>query len=761
MKKQPLSQLLIICLLCGTLPAYAQKQKSGENNAVSDSVFSVGKKEEMNVLLNASDANKPREIPIGLPSGDVTVYENQLPAVYSSSLHNLSAHWRNDAGVSGVSLMNPMESAIATGNIAYSVISSLQTGEKRFKGNINYQGNQFGWQQFDMNISGPLSKGLYYAATMYQNFDPGTFKLRFTDYQDRMQLYRGVLTKKWADKGELSLIYKYTNDYRTGFLASFAPFIYVGDGSVKEIEGFPLGTTSYLPEGGTISYRDMMTGKEYETNFRNGLENKAHDIGLSFRYLFDNKLSLTMNARYSQANVQSTDVNGTTITDIVDGKETGTNNTHTYYSNGELFTGKRQGSIAYLHLSKVQNFLFTAELNKAFDAHKVRLGINEWWYKAGYHSNSTMFDRTVEAYPSLIQHAEQDRMRTYYNYNAVASEYYRGTENRSALYFSDNWRISPQWDVYLGARLEYFRLRGENLPFTRFENFGMGKTTSDGQTIAPQSFSRDDLNYAFSAQTIYRLNARLGATADATLATYRPGINNYASSFNPSGEASKVPLLRAGVFYTNSWLNVTSMLTYISKTNNYSFMNISNPKLNTDSRTVAFNYNIQTLGWTTTIETDPFKGFHLHLLLTLQEPKYNNYETHVTFGENSYPVSATGKIVTGISKVLVEIDPSYQITDDLRLWLSFRYFSKQYANLSNALYFNGHWETFAGVNYRVSKMLSLHANVVNFMNQTGATGTISGAELISQEEATKYKNHWMTGSYLRPFTIEFGAKFSF
>ena len=65
----------------------------------SDDSENKEKKEERNVMLNASDANKPREIQIGLPSEDVTVYENGLPAVYSSSVHRLSAHWRSDASL--------------------------------------------------------------------------------------------------------------------------------------------------------------------------------------------------------------------------------------------------------------------------------------------------------------------------------------------------------------------------------------------------------------------------------------------------------------------------------------------------------------------------------------------------------------------------------------------------------------------------------------------------------------------------------------
>ena len=31
------------------------------------------------------------------------------------------------------------------------------------------------------------------------------------------------------------------------------------------------------------------------------------------------------------------------------------------------------------------------------------------------------------------------------------------------------------------------------------------------------------------------------------------------------------------------------------------------------------------------------------------------------------------------------------ITKNLNAWLSFRYFGKTYANLQEALYFNGHW----------------------------------------------------------------------
>ena len=40
-------------------------------------------------------------------------------------------------------------------------------------------------------------------------------------------------------------------------------------------------------------------------------------------------------------------------------------------------------------------------------------------------------------------------------------------------------------------------------------------------------------------------------------------------------------------------------------------------------------------------------------------------------------------------------------------------------------------------------------------------GSIAGAELITKDEAKGIKNQIMTGSYLRPFTIEFTASLKF
>lgn len=82
-------------------------------------------------------------------------------------------------------------------------------------------------------------------------------------------------------------------------------------------------------------------------------------------------------------------------------------------------------------------------------------------------------------------------------------------------------------------------------------------------------------------------------------------------------------------------------------------------------------------------------------------------------------------------------------------------------SLFNALYFNGRWETFGGISWNVNPHLTIGTTVINILNQKGASGTINGAELLSKEDAGKYKNYYMSGNYLRPFTVEFSATLKF
>lgn len=768
---------VVFLLACACMGAFAQQQDSTQ-------VANPSKEEgNRNVMLNAASANGPREIQIGLPSADVNVLENGIPVTYATNPHSVNSLWRADASLSHVGLLKISETAITTGNIGYAVNSFTQLGEKGFNGTLNYKSNHFGMQEFSLNLNGNMGKDWFYSGSIYQDFDPGTFKIKSTPFQDRTQIYKFALTKRYnQNRGELTAMYHYSNSHPVYMYATqSAPFVYVGDGSVREFGDFSLGTTSYLPVDNEMIYRDMRTGELKKTSLYDAVQNKGSEFTLMNNYTWDNGLNWKAIMKYDHSTgscVYQTPMS-------LDKNEAGINYMYEDADGGmKPYTGEYvQSRMSCLNRGFIDSFMFTTELSRSVGNSTWRLGVNEWYYDIDYSSATTMYDQSVPTdggYPVRLYNADYQTYadRTYgengyyYDFNKNASEYYKGHENKLAVYFTHDWNITDKFNLYYGARLEYQALRGDNAAVLnadgnyvgRFSNYYLGATAPDGTQIAPTPFSYDWLNYALTASATYKLNKEFGFTGDFTYITQHPKLENFAPATLPNTDKISVPLGRAGIYFNNSWLSLTSLFSYISKTNNNSTLNLQHKTAagQTEIMAAPLTYDIQTLGWTTDVVAHPFKGFDLHFLFTYQKPTYKKYETSVEFSDGYVgKINATGNIVAEIPQVIVEIDPSYMVTKDLKIWTSFRYFSKTYANINDAYYFNGRWETFGGLNWQVNKQLSLGCTVVNFLNQTGAKGSIAGAELVTKDEASKYAGTVMAGSYIRPFTVEFSASLKF
>lgn len=737
-----------------------------------DAKSSQKEEKNRNVMLNAASANGPREIQIGLPSADVNVLENGLPVTYATNPHSVNANWRSDASLSHVGLLKISETAITTGNIGYAVNSFTQLGQEGFHGRFDYKANHFGLNEYSLNLNGGMGKGWYYSANMYQDFDPGTFDIKSSRNQDRTQIYKAAITKRYdGNRGELTAIYRYSKSHPVySFATQSAPFIYVGDGSVKEFGKFRLGTTSYLPVDADMTYRDMRTGELRRTSFYDAAKNYSNEFLLTNQYKWDNGLTWKFSTRYDHARGAMVYQTPMSLLEA-QAKDAAGNALYDYAQRGvdgsvQAYGGRYvQTRMSCLNAGDIDEWLTTTELAKQFANSVVRVGLNEWFYKVDYASNTTMYDQSVPEDGSYaLRLFDRNKRSTYfYDYNKNASEYYKGHENKLALYATHDWDVTSQLNLYYGARLEWQSLNGENLAVRnaagdyvgRFADYHLGATAPDGTKIAPTHLDYNWFNYDFTAAATYKVNPHFGLTGDFTYIVQRPRFENFAPATLPNTGKVVVPLGRAGIYYNNDWLSLTSLVSYISKTNNNSTLNLQH---GSEIMAAPLTYDIQTVGWTTDVVATPAKGFTFHALFTYQRPTYKKYETSIKFSDGYVgQINATGNIVAEIPQYIVELDPAYMVTPDLKVWASFRYQGKRYANINEAYYFNGYWESFGGVNWQVNPRLALGCTVVNFLNQTGAKGSIAGAELVTKAEAAQYKNTLMTGSYLRPLTVEFTA----
>ncbi len=723
---------LLLTIAC-TANATAKAPKQAADTAKASS--------DHGVMLNAKDATEPRQVEIGLPMSYTAVSVDGMPAVYYYWPNTTSNHWRSEQLLAKQGLQNISTTAIRFGEIGYGVDSYMERGGEKFKGKVKYQTNIYGAQNFDINLSGKMAKKTYYTLSVYQNFDPGSFDLKFTNFIDRAQFYTAGITHLFNnDKGRFSLFYKYTQTHPLTGSANYAPFTYDGDGKVSEVKGFRMGRDSYLPVDGMMQYRDVKTGQLVTNNLYDIIKVNTHEATALFDYQFDPSLSLEVKAKVSTSKGHSGDQLTMGFYENADA---------VYADNGEAFHGTIQRRLAQINAFTTTDAMFIAEMTKKTDNHKWIFGLNELYTYIDYARSTTQYYHEVAPNPRKLIYNGLE----YANLNG-STEYDHGHENKLALYVNDTWKVSRNFRTSYGARLELYTLGVDYIPVSRFSDLYLGAKDAEGNTVSTVHHNNTGLNYAVSLAPTYNITHSFGLTGEINFLQQYRHLEAYSGTTLPYYNHRPFILGRAGIFFNCDFVNLVSQFTYARRTNDYSRLTVMSDDPNQDPVMVGASSGIQTMGWTTDAMFTPFKGFKFHVMFTYQNPKYTGYK--FTAFNKEYDFS--DKTVTKQSKIIVELDPSYTY-DRFNIWASFRYYSKQYANVGNSVYFQGRWETFAGASYKLNKYFTFNVNVVNFLNQTGAQGTIPGSELIT--DGSQYAGSLMAGNYIRPFTVEFGAKITF
>lgn len=769
----------ILLSLLGSTTIYAQKVEALKKDTVA-----ADAKDEKNMMLNASRSTGPRTVNIGLPAGvgGTSVMENGLPVSYFYWPVLPTRAWRLDASTIGFETLNLNQTALRTGDVGISIATYDNLGTDRVFGNFDITGNHYGLMKATGAISAPINKnGLSFAAGFYLNYDPGTLDVPFKKYyNDQTQMFKGALTQKYnGGRDKISVMYKYMNT--GGISLGFSPFYYNGDGSIKEIPGVKIGRSSFFEKSGKVWMKDVYSGNMIEEDMFDQNKWKTHELYLIGENKFDNnwnlnytfKLSQTKGSQLIQVLLGAHDITGYSYMDGTPVKGNA-GIQHWLFSNPEM---------TIKTLSGVLN------LNKKTNTHDFNIGLMGAMYNPGeYYTKTSTYYTDVKENPSkvvdnsnqIFQFDQYGQIKSIVGnemYN-IGTEYDSGYERKLALYFSDKWNISPNFNVGYGARVEWQKVKGTYAP--RYNKNGdllsVTARNADGTLSKDKSkykaINDDYLNLVFNADALYKLTNSFGLLADAGYNRQSPHLESYAGQYEVDAKQNTVLSGGLGLYFNHPLVELVSKGTFISKNNYVGRMDL---KLGNESANTVIYYDIQTLGWTTDFMFTPFKffdnslkNFNLHFLVTLQDPVYKNYSINPKFPSGAMlpePVKFDDKNVLVVSKFLLEIDPSYSFGIDkntnARVWLSGRYYSKQYANLPNNLYYKGHWETFGGLNINYKGHFDFYANFVNLLNQEGIGGTIGGTDLYNQEQANAVAGTIQGATYIRPFTAEFGVKYRF
>ena len=749
-KNMKLWAALALGAVCA-LPAQAQKQKA----TVKDTVATV-QHGANNMMLNASSESEPRFINVGLPeaTGGTVVTENGLSVTYDTYTLRTNQAWRQDGSFAGATSRNLSETAIKLGEVGVSMITNSKKGGNKFAGVFNLKTNSFGLMSGNLSLSGPLKRGWYYAANAFVNLDPGTTNVNFTRFLDKTQLYKGILTKRYK-KGEFNVQYKYVTSKMIN--TKMSPYIYRDGKQVDALDNFDISHGNYLGNSITWHVKDPLTGEYKDINIMDDTGTRTHMLDLFGNHTFDNGMNLDYSFRYQHANAGSGEFAYFAITDATVPTE-GQRYIYANKATDQPYTGLVQNTTyQYSSGTPVNNAFGRLELSKKHRRHQWLVGLQSSYSNVdNYATGIFSFLQEVAENPQHLiqqsyvngawQNTQADRYGQW-NYNG-SMFYFDGSETRNAIYATEQWKILPNLKLDLGARFEWHHINGNWAP-TEVRNTWADKTWVSGDT---QKIKKNNFNKSFTATLTWNILSNFGLIGDAYYIEATDALSVYKTSNDPLAKTNVVPYFAGGVFFNSKWISIISRISHISRSNLVASGGFTNSA--GENTKLSFNYDIKTLGWTTDANITPFEGFNLHLMLTLQNPKYDNFEFDV-FGEH-YNYNGLPARVT--SKTLIEIDPSYE-WKKFRVWASARYFSKQPCSYPATLYFPSRWETFAGFDYKYNKHINFSLNVVNLLNQTGAQGRISGTNTAI--DPTPYYDKPVAGTYIRPFTVEFKTQIKF
>ena len=716
----------------------------------------VASADERNVMLDASASAKPRDIPIGLPgeTGGTMIMEDGIPVATTWSPIYPYVHWAGSSSYANVGLMGIEETALRSGVLGFSVDSKTALGTDQLHGKVSAKTNNDGLIQIDGNLNGALTKGWYFTAGVYANLDPTSVHPKHVTFANNTQIYKAGLTHRW-NQSEASLLYKLTVNRDGLFGCDRAPFIYNGDGSISRLNGFHMGRDCYMPADVAFSYMDLETGQLIDTDVNDENRRIIHDLTfmmtnrLCDRWSIESRIHLTGSKDMSTVGFSETGID-----QITNGRDA--KGRHITTADGADYSGLMQQRLLFAQHFDFFDMQAQTELIRKSHNRTTNLGLSYWFTYSYANAGNVTIAQTVENNPLRLLNNGQRQ----WDYNTSAN-YGRGREHFISLFAIDDWHVTPSLNLYYGLRAELFH---SNYDIAVNEDGQTNNTRHNGfyindGTATVSNHKRTKMNFIGVLRANYQLAPRLFLTGEYLYLYLQRRFDQYRFETMPSEKPYFKQLLRGGISYENEWLHSSAMISFINSRNIGSTQYFTK-QVGGVSETQGKNttYNIGTLGITGDA-TATLGNFSMHVLATFQRPTYRKFSVPLTFSDGSTEVlDYNGNFVTGMSKVLLELDPSYRI-GDWRLWLSGRFYSRQYASLVNNVYFNGHWETFAGVDWTATKQLSLQLSITNLLNQSGANGSIAAANTIT--DISLLQGYYTAGTFIRPFTVSLSASYKF
>lgn len=643
------------------------------------------------------------------------IQEDGLPLLPTGFNTNpsIDQYYKTDLTIQNIEAIRGGNAAIIQSNTPGAVVNNISyVGADKAYGQVKLtSGFSQGLYRFDGNTGGKISEQVRYNIGGFYRTDNGVVDQGFSPANRGGQL-KGNMTYNFKNnKGYIRVYGKYLNDKVQFLLTSYYP--YDGTGKPTTYRDYDMASQSIVPLQTEWSYTDP-AGSAYNFSLKDGMHTKLGSGGFQFNYQTDGGWQITNNFRYQNTHTNSTYT-------VPAGIAARTATTPYYYLGGAVApfvsgdyvitssaNGQRNSDV------QIVNYL---DLKKTVKNHSLGIGAGIHQYNRDDVRYTFRSFSEFKEHPSILLQSPTAAERTVQTKNTFI-----GDTRTLSLYATDEIKLSEQWRLDIGARIDNQNVNGDRPYYALNANGTVNTTAPSTPTILGYTPYDETLtNWAASLGANYKISNTSSVFARATKAYNAPNIGDYnASAYNPANIKKRpVYLGEVGFKYAKNNLAIFASGSYSAIKNTSLTINVPTAAAGTQAL-VAFG---STRTWSAEYEISYkiAKPLSLRLTGTVQDSKYTDYEASTKgnaavmaeFGDRIY--SFTGKRTERVPVINTELGANYDYKN-FNLYVSATYVGNRFTSPSNSYKLPGYIVTKAGAGYNFTKKVSVRFWADNLLN---------------------------------------------
>lgn len=696
----------------------------------------------------------------GLPSTNgyqfMTIMEDGLPVLPAGfgSLPSADQYAKVDATIKNVEAIRGGTAPILAFNSSGAVVNNISyTGGPRQYGKIKFtSGLTQDLYRIEANTGGKIDKAdnWEYNVGGFYRTDEGIRPPSFTPNQGGQ--VKANITRKFKNNNYVRVYGKYLND-KTQFLEP-GYYAYNTDKKAKALPGFDVFKESIVPSDTKFTVT-LPEGESYSVDLADGYKTKSWYAGLLLHFNTSKNWIINNHFRYQGTKTRA-------IYTFVGGAIPYTATQTYFYLNGTQlqnptgFYTAQSTTDAYVEDNQIIDYL---DVSKKLGKHSLNLGTGIYIYKIPNSTSKGFVSYSeIKAQPKrlLINTNTGNGITPLYLLSPGGNVKYSGKTVVSSLYASDEFEISNQWRVDVGARFDHVHIDGER---------GSHTQTPNGYALTGEvPFSKDKIYWTVTAGANYKINETIATYARFTRTYNAINIGDLSSlTVDPNRlQNREVYMGELGAKYAGSRLSFFGSFVYTNASNMPFNHNI--PTANGGSVSQSTFGSSRTYSFELEASYLLIKGLNVRLNTTFQNSKYTKYKFDIT-AQGVRPDLAGKSIdwsdndVARIPKVMIQFSADYEYKW-FNAFANFNEFGKRWSTAADTYELSAFNELNVGIGLKFIKQIELRGWVNNLLNSRGLTeGNTRGDQFL--DPSTLVEGQYLIGRATLPQSFWVSVSYSF